>query len=119
MHSRDSLETMPLKRLAARQRATEPCSALPIAGDDPAAKAAVTEFLDAIVYDTVDAGTAAAGGGVDAQVLDEHPQRPGALNQEHRGVGPHEDLCPNERGRVRVRRAGDSARRRQSHGRSG
>jgi hypothetical protein len=31
--------------------------ALPIAGDDPAAKAAVTGFLDVIGYDTVDAGT--------------------------------------------------------------
>jgi predicted dinucleotide-binding enzyme len=31
-------------------------SALPIAGDDPIAKAAVTAFLDAIGYDTVDAG---------------------------------------------------------------
>jgi predicted dinucleotide-binding enzyme len=31
-------------------------SALPIAGDDDQAKAAVTEFLDSIGYDTVDAG---------------------------------------------------------------
>jgi predicted dinucleotide-binding enzyme len=37
-------------------------SALPIAGDDPAAKAAVTRFLDAIGYDTVDAGTLSPGG---------------------------------------------------------
>jgi predicted dinucleotide-binding enzyme len=37
-------------------------NALPIAGDDPAAKAAVTEFLDAIGYDTADAGTLGAGG---------------------------------------------------------
>ena len=37
-------------------------SALPIAGDDPAAKAAVTGFLDAIGYDTVDAGTLGGGG---------------------------------------------------------
>jgi predicted dinucleotide-binding enzyme len=36
--------------------------ALPIAGDDPAAKAAVTEFLDAIGYDTVDAGALGSGG---------------------------------------------------------
>jgi 8-hydroxy-5-deazaflavin:NADPH oxidoreductase len=71
-------------------------SALPIAADDSAAKAAVTEFLDAIGYD---AGTAAAGG-VDAQVLAEHPQQPGALDAEPRGVGHHEDLCPDERGRV-------------------
>lgn len=37
-------------------------SALPIAGDDPAAKAAVTRFLDAIGYDTVDAGALGSGG---------------------------------------------------------
>jgi len=36
-------------------------SALAIAGDDPAAKAAVTAFLDAIGYDTVDAGPLDAG----------------------------------------------------------
>ncbi|MFC7240962.1 NADPH-dependent F420 reductase [Catellatospora aurea] len=36
-------------------------SALPIAADDPAAKAAVTAFLDAIGYDTVDAGPLSAG----------------------------------------------------------
>ena len=34
-------------------------SALPIAGDDEAAKAAVTAFLDSIGYDAVDAGTLA------------------------------------------------------------
>lgn len=37
-------------------------SALPIAGDDPAAKAAVTRFLDAIGYDAVDAGALGSGG---------------------------------------------------------
>ena len=36
-------------------------SALPIAGDDPAAKAAVTRFLDAIGYDTMDAATLGSG----------------------------------------------------------
>ncbi|HEU5107490.1 MAG TPA: NADPH-dependent F420 reductase [Micromonosporaceae bacterium] len=36
-------------------------TALPIAGDDPAAKAAVTEFFDAIGYDAVDAGPLAEG----------------------------------------------------------
>ena len=51
------------------------------------------------------------GGDVDAQVLAEHPQQPEARDAEHRGVGPHEDLCPDERGRGRARRAGDSARR--------
>ncbi len=34
-------------------------TALPIAGDDPAAKAAVTAYLDAIGYDAVDAGPVA------------------------------------------------------------
>jgi predicted dinucleotide-binding enzyme len=37
-------------------------SALPIAGDGAAAKAAVTRFLDDIGYDTVDAGPLASGG---------------------------------------------------------
>jgi 8-hydroxy-5-deazaflavin:NADPH oxidoreductase len=37
-------------------------SALPIAGDDETAKAAVTEFLDAIGYDAVDAGPLGDGG---------------------------------------------------------
>lgn len=36
-------------------------SALAIAGDDPAAKATVTGFLDALGYDTVDAGPLAEG----------------------------------------------------------
>ncbi|HEU4424223.1 MAG TPA: NAD(P)-binding domain-containing protein [Pilimelia sp.] len=36
-------------------------TALPIAGDDPAAKVAVTEFLDALGYDAVDAGPLAEG----------------------------------------------------------
>jgi predicted dinucleotide-binding enzyme len=37
-------------------------TALPIAGDDPAAKAAVTRFLDAIGYDSIDAGALGRGG---------------------------------------------------------
>ncbi|WP_322778135.1 NADPH-dependent F420 reductase [Frankia sp. Cas4] len=36
-------------------------SALPIAGDDPAAKATVTAFLDALGFDAVDAGPLAEG----------------------------------------------------------
>ncbi|GII83970.1 NADP oxidoreductase [Sphaerisporangium siamense] len=36
-------------------------SALPIAGDDPAAKAAVTTLLDILGFDTVDAGPLAEG----------------------------------------------------------
>ena len=50
-----------LSALARRADATDR-SALPIAGDDPTAKAAVTRFLDAIEYDTVDAGTLGTGG---------------------------------------------------------
>ena len=46
----------------ARPAGTADRSALPIAGDDPAAKAAVTRFLDAIGYDAVDAGTLGSGG---------------------------------------------------------
>jgi 8-hydroxy-5-deazaflavin:NADPH oxidoreductase len=37
-------------------------TALPIAGDDPAAKSAVIQFLDAIGYDSIDAGTLDSGG---------------------------------------------------------
>lgn len=37
-------------------------SALPVAGDDPQAKAAVVAFLDRIGYDSVDAGPLGAGG---------------------------------------------------------
>jgi 8-hydroxy-5-deazaflavin:NADPH oxidoreductase len=40
----------------ARPHGAQDRSALPIAGDDAAAKAAVTEFLDAIGYDAADAG---------------------------------------------------------------
>jgi predicted dinucleotide-binding enzyme len=51
------------KHLAALARPTgaPDRTALPIAGDDAGAKAAVTAFLDAIGYDTVDAGPLAAG----------------------------------------------------------
>ena len=41
-------------------------TALPIAGDDEKAKAAVAEFLDSIGYDTVDTGTLAQGWRQDA-----------------------------------------------------
>jgi hypothetical protein len=44
-------------RWLARPAGATDRSALPIAGDDPIAKAAVTAFLDAIGYDSVDAGT--------------------------------------------------------------
>jgi 8-hydroxy-5-deazaflavin:NADPH oxidoreductase len=46
-------------RSLARPRGAEERTALPIAGDSAAAKAAVTEFLDAIGYDAVDAGSLA------------------------------------------------------------
>jgi predicted dinucleotide-binding enzyme len=50
-----------LRRLA-RVTGEPDRSALPIAGDDPTAKAAVSTFLDAIGYDSVDAGNLATGG---------------------------------------------------------
>jgi predicted dinucleotide-binding enzyme len=37
-------------------------SALPIAGNDPKVKAAVTSFLDAMGYDTIDTGAFGSGG---------------------------------------------------------
>ncbi|HTX25647.1 MAG TPA: NAD(P)-binding domain-containing protein [Streptosporangiaceae bacterium] len=43
-------------RYLARPHGAEDRAALPIAGDDAAAKAAVTEFLDSIGYDAVDVG---------------------------------------------------------------
>jgi 8-hydroxy-5-deazaflavin:NADPH oxidoreductase len=43
-------------RSLARPHGAEDRSALPVAGDDAAAKAAVTAFLDSIGYDAVDAG---------------------------------------------------------------
>jgi predicted dinucleotide-binding enzyme len=43
----------------ARPNGAEDRTALPIAGDDAAAKAAVTAFLDSIGYDTVDTGSLA------------------------------------------------------------
>jgi predicted dinucleotide-binding enzyme len=49
-------------RLLARPTGAPDRSALPIAGDDPATKAAVTAFLDAIGFDSVDAGTLGTGG---------------------------------------------------------
>ncbi|MDP9334694.1 MAG: NAD(P)-binding domain-containing protein [Actinomycetota bacterium] len=49
-------------RALARPAGATDRSALPIAGDDPTAKAAVTAFLDAIGYDIVDAGTLGTGG---------------------------------------------------------
>jgi 8-hydroxy-5-deazaflavin:NADPH oxidoreductase len=43
-------------RYLARPHGAQDRSALPIAGDDPAAKQAVTAFLDSIGYDAVDGG---------------------------------------------------------------
>jgi predicted dinucleotide-binding enzyme len=48
-------------RSLARPAGAADRSFLPIAGDDPAAKAAVTEFLDAIGYGAVDVGPLADG----------------------------------------------------------
>ena len=50
---------VPLEQAAAGERASVEFFELPIAGDDAAAKAAVTAYLDSIGYDTVDAGTLA------------------------------------------------------------
>jgi predicted dinucleotide-binding enzyme len=52
------------KHLAAlpRPAGAEDRSALPIAGDDAAAKARTAELLDVLGYDTVDAGSLAEGG---------------------------------------------------------
>ena len=49
---------LPAPGLLARPSGAADRSALPIAGDDAAAKAAVTAYLDSIGYNTVDAGTA-------------------------------------------------------------
>ncbi len=46
-------------RSLARPSSADDRTALPIAGDDPAAKAAVTAYLDSIGYDAVDAGPVA------------------------------------------------------------
>jgi predicted dinucleotide-binding enzyme len=46
-------------RSLARPHGADDRSALPIAGDDEQAKAAVTAFLDSIGYDAVDAGPVA------------------------------------------------------------
>jgi predicted dinucleotide-binding enzyme len=48
-------------RTLARPNGATDRTALPIAGDDPAAKAEVSRFLDSIGYDTVDAGPLAEG----------------------------------------------------------
>lgn len=48
--------------LLARPRGAADRTALPVAGDDPSAKAEVAAFLDAIGYDSVDAGPLGAGG---------------------------------------------------------
>jgi predicted dinucleotide-binding enzyme len=59
-----AFNNIPFKHLGslARPAGAEDRSALPIAGDDSSAKAAATAFLDAIGYDSVDAGPLAAGG---------------------------------------------------------
>ena len=62
-------------------------SALPIAGDDPTAKAAAARLLDALGYDTVDIGTLAdswrSEPGTPVYVQPYFPaQRPEGLSQE-------------------------------------
>jgi 8-hydroxy-5-deazaflavin:NADPH oxidoreductase len=75
-------------------------TALPIAGDDAAAKAAVTGYLDAIGYDAVDAGTLA----------DSWRMQPG---QPAYGApyGPFEDEKGTPAGTAAIRAALEEARR--------
>nr|WP_269799856.1 NAD(P)-binding domain-containing protein [Pseudofrankia saprophytica] len=64
-------------------------SALPIAGDDPAAKADVTALLDSLGYDAVDIGTLAdswrSQPGTPIYVDPYLPPRPEGMNQEESG----------------------------------
>jgi predicted dinucleotide-binding enzyme len=59
-----AFNNIPYKHLAslARPAGAPDRTSLPIAGDDPAAKAAAADFLDAIGFDAVDAGPLASGG---------------------------------------------------------
>jgi 8-hydroxy-5-deazaflavin:NADPH oxidoreductase len=75
-------------------------SALPIAGDDEAAKAAVTAFLDSIGYDTVDAGALA----------DSWRQQPGAPAYGA-PYGPFSDPVGTPASAATLRAALDAARR--------
>ena len=81
----------------ARPHGAEDRSALPIAGDDAAAKAAVTAFLDSIGYDAVDTGLARrqlAPGARDPRLR--HPLRP-VLRRDRHPRRCRED--PRRRGR--------------------
>ncbi|WP_286254953.1 NADPH-dependent F420 reductase [Streptomyces graminofaciens] len=64
-------------------------SALPIAGDDPAAKAEVTALLDTLGYDAVDLGTLAESWrsepGTPVYVQPYIPRQPEGLSQEEAG----------------------------------
>jgi predicted dinucleotide-binding enzyme len=64
-------------------------SALPVAGDDPAAKADVTRLLDALGYDAVDIGTLAdswrSEPGTPVYVNPYMAERPDGLSQEEAG----------------------------------
>ncbi|MGW1023783.1 NADPH-dependent F420 reductase [Streptomyces sp. NPDC002577] len=64
-------------------------SALPVAGDDPAAKQQVSTMLDALGYDAVDIGTLAdswrSAPGTPVYVLPYMAERPAGLSQEEAG----------------------------------
>jgi len=79
-------------RWLARPSGAADRSALPIAGDDPAAKAAVTAFLDSIGYDAVDAGSLA----------DSWRQEPGAPVYGS-PYGPYSDEMGTPAGAARIR----------------
>jgi 8-hydroxy-5-deazaflavin:NADPH oxidoreductase len=79
-------------RSLARPSGAADRSALPIAGDDPAAKAAVTAFLDSIGYDAVDAGSLA----------DSWRQEPGAPVYGS-PYGPYSDEMGTPAGAARIR----------------
>jgi predicted dinucleotide-binding enzyme len=74
---------------SARPADADDRSALPIAGDDPAAKEQVAELLDVLGYDTVDIGTLAdswrSEPGTLVYVQPYLPARPEGLTQEEMG----------------------------------
>ena len=94
-------------RSLARPHGAADRSALPIAGDDEQAKAAVTAFLDSIGYDAVDAGPPRrelAPGAGNPRLR--HPLRPvlrRGRDARQRGEDPHR---PGRRAPVRLRRRG-------------
>jgi predicted dinucleotide-binding enzyme len=74
---------------SARPVGSDDRSALPIAGDDPAAKARVAELLDVLGYDSVDIGTLAdswrSEPGTPVYVQPYLPTRPDGLTDQEMG----------------------------------